>query len=88
MKLRKPGKNISKRAEVSGITQNGIWILALGHEYFLSFDNYPWFKKANVEDIYNIKLIHENHLTWPGLDIDLELESLVHPEKYPLKYIE
>ena len=29
-------------------------------------------------------LIDENHLYWPELDIDLEVESVFHPERYPL----
>lgn len=88
MKSQKHGKSTLRKVEVTGITQNGIWLLAFDHEYFLSYDHYPWFKKALVEEIYNMKLIHENQLNWPDLDVDLELNCLIHPEKYPLKYIE
>lgn len=87
MKSQKPGKNILKKVEVSGITQYGIWLIAYDTEYFLSFEEYPWFKKANVENIYDLKLIHNTHLRWPSLDVDLELTSLLHPDKYPLKYV-
>ncbi|MEQ1664185.1 MAG: DUF2442 domain-containing protein [Bdellovibrionales bacterium] len=86
MKSQKPGRNILKEAEVTGITINGIWILIHDHEYFLSYKKYPWFKTSIVKDIYNLKLLHENHLYWPNLDVDIELMSLIHPEKYPLVF--
>ncbi|WP_420886735.1 DUF2442 domain-containing protein [Candidatus Kuenenia stuttgartensis] len=28
----------------------------------------------------------DSHLHWPDLDIDLEIDSLENPEKYPLVY--
>lgn len=30
-----------------------------------------------------VELHHEHHLRWESLDIDLELESLADPDKYP-----
>jgi hypothetical protein len=30
-------------------------------------------------------LIHGYHLHWPDLDVDLEIDNLENPEKYPLK---
>jgi len=29
--------------------------------------------------------LHGNHLFWEDLDIDLDIDSIEHPEKYPLK---
>jgi len=29
-------------------------------------------------------LLHGDHLHWPGLDVDLHLESIEHPERFPL----
>ena len=31
------------------------------------------------------KLLHDHHLHWPELDVDLEIEVLEHPEQYPLR---
>ncbi len=85
MKSAKRGKNISE-IEVQGITKFGVWLFVLGTEYFLSYEEYPWFKQARVSDVMNVRLINENHLEWPELDVDLELESLDQPDKYPLKF--
>jgi len=30
-------------------------------------------------------LLHGYHLYWPELDVDLEIDNLENPEKYPLK---
>ncbi len=84
-KLRKPGRNIS-RVNILNISQDGIWVYVKAKEYFLTYEHFPWFKEAKVAEIYNVKLLHGHHLRWPQLDVDLELESLEHPERYPLKY--
>ncbi|MFN0116775.1 MAG: DUF2442 domain-containing protein [Elusimicrobiota bacterium] len=79
------GKSISK-AEVLDISPFGVWLHVHGKEYFLAYQDYPWFKNSKVSDIYNLKLLNNSHLYWPNLDIDLEVSSLVNPEKYPLIY--
>jgi len=64
----------------------GLWILVEEKEYFLSYDQYPWFKNARVDQILNVQLLKEDHLNWPELDIDLCVESIEQPDKYPLTY--
>ncbi|MFH0908711.1 MAG: DUF2442 domain-containing protein [bacterium] len=85
MKSQKLGENISK-PEVTHISSHGFWLYVAEREYFLPFVQYPWFKNATVENILNVTLQHGAYLRWPNLDVDLELESLKHPEKYPLVY--
>lgn len=85
MKLSVLGRNTSL-VEVANIDQFGLWILVKGKEYFLSYEDFPWFRDAKVDDILEVKLLHENHLHWPALDIDLSVDSLEKPEAYPLKY--
>jgi hypothetical protein len=45
---------------------------------------HTWFKDAAVGKILNVELPSEQHLYWPELDIDLEIDSILHPERYPL----
>ncbi len=85
MKLKKPGKSISKTQVVS-ISPYGIWLYVNGREYFLPFTDFPWFQEATISKIYNVKLLGRGHLHWPDLDVDLELESLENLEQYPLVY--
>lgn len=85
MKLRKLGRNISE-IEILDITQHGIWIYVQDKEYFLSYQKYPWFQNARIAEICNVQFTHGWHLYWPDLDVDLHVESLTNPEKYPLIY--
>ena len=70
--------------EVTQISKHGIWLLLGEKEFFLSFDNFPWFRNAAVSAIHNVNLLNANHLYWSDLDIDLAVESLEHPERFPL----
>ena len=83
MKLSKHVKNIS--ASVENITPFGIWIFVKDKEYFLSYKEFPYFKRQALNVIQNVKLLHGYHLYWPELDIDLEIDNLENPGKYPLK---
>jgi len=85
MKSTAPGKSISG-AEIQDITKNGVWLLLNGEEFFLPFDEYPWFKKAAVSAVYDVRLLHKIHLHWPQLDVDLDAEALRNPRAYPLVY--
>lgn len=85
MKSSALGKNISE-VEVLQISRKGIWLYVKGVEYYLPFKQFPWFKGAKVWDIFNVKLLRGSSLHWPDLDVDLELESLRYPSKYPLVY--
>ena len=79
----KHGK-ISSECEIANISPFGVWILAEGHEYFLNHKQYPWFKGAAVEEVLDVESPRAGHLRWPALDIDLHIDSLRNPERYPL----
>jgi len=72
------------RVEIQGISPHGFWLLVGEKEYFLDFENYPWFKEAKVAQIFNVTLLHQHHLLWNELDVDLDIESLETPERFPL----
>jgi hypothetical protein len=78
------GGKITLEAEVTQIDKRGIWLLIGEKESFLPFENFPRFKDASVGTIHNVKLLNNNHVYWPDLDIDLPLESIEHPERFPL----
>jgi len=85
MKSKSRGKNTSA-IEVTHIDSRGFWLYAKDNEHFLSYEEYPWFKQAKVKEILNVRLLHDCHLYWPDLDIDLELDCIANPQNYPLKY--
>lgn len=77
------GANISP-VEVTNISGHGFWILLNDEELFLSFAEFPWFRDVAVGKILHIELPSPNHLYWPDLDVDLAVESIRHPEHFPL----
>jgi len=83
MKSSKRGANIS--VNVENITPFGLWLFVNGHEYFLNYQDYPYFKEQTIKAIQNVNLLHGYHLYWPDLDVDLEIDNLENHEKYPLK---
>ncbi len=83
MKSSKRGKNTLK-PEITNISEHGFWIFFKEKEYFLPFDQFPWFKNATVKQISDVRLWHDQHLHWPGLDVDLSFNIIEHPEKYKL----
>jgi hypothetical protein len=78
-----PGSATSA-AEVTNISKHGFWMLIDGDELFLPFDEFPWFKQATVEAILRLERPSPGHLYWPVLDVDLAVDSIEHPERYPL----
>ncbi len=73
-------------AEVTNISAHGIWLLIGTKEYFLPYERFPWFKETRVSEILDLQLLHESHLHWPALDVDLEVACIANPEQYRLTY--
>ncbi len=83
MKSATLGKSISG-AEVTNISSHGFWLLVADEELFVSFKEFPWFRDVSVSEILNVEWPQTHHLYWPDLDVDIAVESIRHPEKFPL----
>jgi hypothetical protein len=70
--------------EVTNISRHGLWLMVEEEELFLSFDEFPWFMDAPITAVLKVEKHGANHIQWPALDVDLTLESIRHPEQYPL----
>lgn len=81
-----PHGNPTSAVEVTNISSHGIWLLTQGRELFMSYDDFPWFKDASVGKIIHVEEPSLGHFYWPDLDLDLGIDSIEHPEKYPLKF--
>jgi hypothetical protein len=68
------------------LNDSGFRLIIDGTDCFVSFDEFPAFKSASVEQILNVKRLDPVQFRWPDLDIDIDIESLKSPEKYPLEY--
>lgn len=70
--------------EVSLVSNKGFWLLLDIEELFVTYAEFPWFKRATVEQITTIERPSVNHLYWPMLDVDLAVESIRDPTLFPL----
>lgn len=83
MKSARRGTSTSK-VEVTNVSSHGFWILLGRKELFLPFEHFPWFRRASMGEVFNVDLPSDGHLYWPDLDVDLAVESIEHPERFPL----
>ena len=70
--------------EITNISKHGFWLLLGEEELFVPFSEFPWFKDASVSKLTNVEYPHPHHLYWPDLDVDLDVDSIRHPERFPL----
>ena len=72
------------KVELTNVSPNGLWLLLDDREVFVPFREFPWFAKATIQQLAAVERPSANHLYWPALDVDLAVDSLDHPERYPL----
>ena len=66
------------------INAQGIMLSVLGRDYFVFFIRVPWLIVGGISYVLIVRMAGRNAIEWPELDVDLEIESLKHPERYPL----
>lgn len=78
------GKDTLK-TEVTNISNHGIWLITKDKEYFLSYEDFPWFKDVPIGKVLSVEEPTLGHFYWPDLDVDIGIESIENPDKFPLK---
>lgn len=76
--------NSTSGPEVTNVSQHGLWLLLEHEELFMPFEFFPWFRDAPIGKVLHVEQPSSHHLYWPELDIDLSVESIRHPESFPL----
>ncbi len=71
--------------EVTNISSHGIWLLVHSEEFFMSYEDFPWFKGQPVKAILNVEELSSDHYYWPAIDVDLTKEIIKNPDRFPLK---
>ena len=84
--MQNDSRNNTNNTSVSVLMINGQGILISvgGQDYFLSYNRIPWMRDASINDVLNIQMCGNEAIEWPALNVDLEIDSLRHPERYPL----
>lgn len=84
MRSTAPGIDTSV-CEVTHISSHGIWLFAHDEEFFMSYEDFPWFKKQPIEAVLNVEEPAPGHYYWPAIDVDLTKEIIKNPDRFPLK---
>ena len=71
-------------ASVLMINAQGIMLSVLGNDFVVSYNLIPWMQDAPIRSVLNVQMSGPEAIEWPDLDVDLEIDSLRHPERYPL----
>ncbi len=71
--------------EVTDISGHGIWLVTGDRELFLSYEDFPWFRDVPISQIANVEEPTPGYFYWPGLDVDLGLQTIERPERFPFK---
>ena len=71
--------------EVTNVSRHGIWLLTGDRELFLSYEDFPWFRDQPLRRVLAVEEPSRGHFYWPELDVDIGVESIEHPERFPLK---
>ena len=83
MKSARLGQRTS-RVEVTNVSSHGLWILIDGQEKFMDFKSFPWFLDVPIGALLDVQLQGPGHLYWQQLDVDIAVDSIDHPERFPL----
>lgn len=75
---------VTSGVEVTNISKHGFWLLLGDEELAVPFAQFPWFKRATIEQLADVQRPTVNHLYWPQLDVDLSVESIRNPDAFPL----
>ena len=75
---------VTSVAEVTHVSKHGFWLLLDSEELLVPFEQFPWFKKAMIEQLSEVLWPTPDHLYWPQLDADLSVQSIRDPAAFPL----
>ena len=73
-----------RAAEITHISSRGVWLLVEGVEYFMPYEEFPWFKDQPVKAIIHVEQPAPGHLYWPDMDVDLSVASIENPGRFEL----
>src|ERR1700722_1597597 len=83
MKFSRRGNAIMS-IEVRDISTRGFWLSLGDRDLFVPFKSFPWFRAFTRAELADVERPSAEHIRWPRFDIDLEVESIEHPDLFPL----
>ena len=74
---------IENDVAVTRVSSRGIWLKTHDRKFFLSYYDFPWFKNKPVQAVMHVEETSPGHFCWPEINVDLGLESIEAPNRYP-----
>ena len=76
--------NNTSAVEITHISSNVSGSCRMTRNCLCHMRSSPWFKEQPVKVILNVEEPSPGHFYWPDLDVDLSVEAIEHPERFPL----
>lgn len=51
----------------------------------MSYEDFPWFKDVSIGKVLYVEEHTPGHFYWSELDVDVGIETIEHPGRFPLK---
>ena len=67
-----------------GTTDEGMAVLVKGKEFFLRYTDFPWFEYCEIRELRDVTADRWG-VYWNAIGIDLPIEALEAPGKFPVK---
>ena len=68
------------------IESKGLWWIQSEKIYFIPFTDYPAFKKASIDSIFNVVQLSPGQFYWADIDVDIKLDALENLGNYTLTF--
>ena len=83
MKSSRNGTN-TYRVSVAGVNARGFWLRLGARRLFVAYQEFPWFREFTALELSRVRRPAAHHLRWAEFDIDLEVDAIRRPGRYPL----
>jgi len=84
MRSARNGRSIHP-VSVRAMSPRGFWLVLGERELFLAFAQFPWFREFTLRELTGVRRPSPRHLRWPEFDLDLDVDAIEHPARYPLR---
>lgn len=74
------------RIGVAEDREDGFWIVLPDQCAFIDYEQFPWFREMTRAQRETGVMWSEDWLRWDEFDLDIGVDSIHHPEKYPLRF--
>ncbi len=79
----KPFGEKGKRVKVLGVGANGVTLEIEGKPYKMPYKEFPWLRHLTASELTGFYARHGREIVQYELGIELSLDSIENPEKYP-----